>query len=98
MAVFDDLEATEKLRVYDKGAQYTSEYDTFAEYMGLRFGDITIPYIKSGEPLRAECQHFLECDRERTQPISDGKDGVRVVSVLAAAERSLNSNGKPVAI
>ena len=58
MAVFDDLEANEKLRVYDKGAQFTSDYDTYAEYIGLRFGDITIPYIKSGEPLRAECMHF----------------------------------------
>ena len=98
MAVFDDLEATEKLRIYDKGAEYTSEYDTFAEYLGLRFGDITIPYIKSGEPLRAECRHFLECVGERRQPISDGHDGIRVVSVLTAADRSLKSNGEPIAI
>ena len=56
------------------------------------------PYIKSGEPLREECQHFLECVRERKQPISDGKDGIRVVSVLAAADRSLKNNGVPVAI
>ncbi len=96
MAVFDDLEANEKLRVYDKGAQFASDYDTYAEYIGLRFGDITIPYIKTGEPLRAECNHFLECIRERKQPISDGMDGLRVVRVLDAAQRSLKSNGAPV--
>jgi len=98
MAVFDDLEATEKLRIYDKGAQFTSDYDTYAEYIGLRFGDITIPYIKSGEPLRAECQHFLECIRDRKQPTSDGNDGCRVVRVLDAADRSLKNNGEPVTI
>ena len=98
MAVFDDLEATEKLRIYDKGAQYSGNYETFAEYMGLRFGDITIPYIKSGEPLQVECQHFLDCIRDRAQPLSDGKDGIRVVRVLEAADRSLKNNGVPVAV
>ena len=96
MAVFDDLEANEKLRVYDKGAQFGTDYDSFAEYIGLRFGDITIPYIRVGEPLRAECNHFLECVKSRTQPRSDGHDGLRVVRVLDAAQRSLKNNGKPV--
>ncbi|MGB7214312.1 MAG: Gfo/Idh/MocA family oxidoreductase [Gammaproteobacteria bacterium] len=98
MAVFDDLEATEKLKIYDKGAAYSTNYDTFAEYIGLRFGDITIPYIKVGEPLRHECGHFLECVRERRRPRSDGLDGLRVVKVLAAAERSLKAGGQPVDI
>ena len=98
MAVFDDLEANEKLKVYDKGAQFTSDYDTYAEYIGLRFGDITIPYIKTGEPLRAECMHFLECIRDRRQPVSDGYDGLRVVRVLDAAQRSLKNNGVPVVL
>ena len=96
MAVFDDLEANEKLKIYDKGPQFSSDYDTFAEYVGLRFGDITIPYIRSGEPLRAECTHFLDCIRDRTQPLSDGYDGLRVVRVLDAAQRSLKNNGAPV--
>jgi predicted dehydrogenase len=96
MAVFDDLEASDKLKVYDKGAEYSSSYDTFAEYIGLRFGDITIPYIKVGEPLRHECSHFLECVRERKTPRSDGADGLRVVKVLAAAERSLKAGGEPM--
>ncbi len=96
MAVFDDLEANEKLRIYDKGAQVNDTYNTFAEYVGLRFGDITMPYIKVGEPLRIECRHFLECVRKRRRPMSDGEDGLRVVQVLDAAQRSLKLNGEPV--
>ena len=98
MAVFDDLEANEKLKIYDKGAEVNTDYDTFAEYVGLRFGDITIPYIRVGEPLRVECEHFLDCVRERKTPLSDGQDGLRVVKVLEAAARSLEGNGSPVQI
>jgi predicted dehydrogenase len=96
MAVFDDLEASDKLTIYDKGAQFSENYDTFAEYIGLRFGDITIPYIKVGEPLRHECNHFLDCVRTRKAPRSDGADGLRVVKILAAAERSMKAGGEPV--
>ena len=96
MAVFDDLEANEKLRVYDKGAEFSGEYETYAEYVGLRFGDITIPYIQSGEPLRVECQHFLECVRTRSRPLSDGQDGLRVIRVLDAAQKSLEKGGIPM--
>lgn len=98
MAVFDDVDANEKLRLYDKGAAYASDYNTFAEYVALRFGDIVIPYVKVGEPLRLECLHFLECVRDRRQPLSDGRDGLRVVKVLDAAQRSLEQNGAPVPI
>jgi predicted dehydrogenase len=98
MAVFDDLDPNEKLRIYDKGARINTDYDTFAEYMGLRFGDIIVPYIKVGEPLRLECLHFLDCVTNRKQPLSDGRDGLRVVRVLDAAQRSLRSNGIPVSL
>ncbi len=98
MAVFDDLEAAEKLKIYDKGAKLSQEYDTFAEYIGLRFGDITIPHVKMGEPLRIECLHFVDCVRNRKQPLTDGRDGLRVVQILDAAQRSLKDNGVPVPI
>jgi len=96
MAVFDDGEATEKLRIYDKGAHVNTDYNSFAEFVGLRFGDITLPYIKSGEPLRVECLHFLDCVRRRARPRSDGWDGLAVVRVLEAAEQSLKRRGEPV--
>jgi predicted dehydrogenase len=98
MAVFDDLESTEKLRIYDKSAKHNTDYNTFAEYITLRFGDIIIPHMKMEEPLRLECQHFLTCIRDRTQPVSDGRDGLRVVKVLDAAQRSLHKNGMPIPI
>ena len=98
MAVFDDLEPNEKLKIYDKGAEISTDYDSFAEYVGLRFGDITVPYIRVGEPLRIECEHFLQCVRERKQPLSDGLDGLRVVQVLESADHSLRRNGAPVTL
>lgn len=98
MAVFDDIESTEKLKIYDKSAEQNTVYDTFAEYITLRFGDITIPHLKIDEPLRLECQHFLECIRENKQPRSDGHDGLRVIKVLDAAQKSLSENGRPVAL
>lgn len=98
MAVFDDLESSEKLRIYDKGAKHEADYNSFAEYVGLRFGDITVPHIKTSEPLRIECNHFLECVRERKQPLSDGRDGLRVIKVLDGAQRSLKRNGEPVVL
>ena len=98
MVVFDDLESTEKLRIYDKSAQHATDYNTFAEYITLRFGDITIPHVKVDEPLQLECQHFLDCVRERRQPLTDGRNGLRVVKVLEAAQRSLEKNGAPVPI
>ena len=96
MAVFDDLEANEKLKIYDKGAEQNTDYDTFAEYVALRFGDITVPYIRVGETLRTECEHFLSCVRGRGTPRSDGQDGLRVVRVLEAASQSLAENGMPI--
>jgi predicted dehydrogenase len=98
MAVFDDAEGAEKLRIYDKGAAQNTDYNTFAEYVSLRFGDVVIPYVKMTEPLRIECQHFLECIRTRQQPRSDGQDGLRVGRVLEAAQRSLQMNGLPVSL
>jgi predicted dehydrogenase len=100
MAVFDDGEASEKVRVYDKGANVSRtgsrEYATYGEYLGLRNGDITIPWIDAGEPLRAEGLHFLEHVRAGTAPRTDGREGLAVVQVLEAASYSLRRDGAPV--
>jgi predicted dehydrogenase len=96
MAVFDDLESGEKLRIYDKGAEVRTNYDGFAEYVGLRCGDILVPQIPFTEPLRLELQHFVNCVRTRATPVSDGHDGLRVLRVLDAAERSLRNGGQPM--
>lgn len=96
MAVFDDVASSEKIWVYDKGVESQLDYNTYGEYLSLRTGDIVIPKLENIEPLKAECQHFLDCVRERRKPRSDGLDGLRVLRVLDAASESLKRGGAPV--
>lgn len=96
MVVFDDGHATEKLRVYDKGFVEPPEFTTFGEYLSIRNGDIHIPHLELGEPLRAECQHFLGCIARGEAPRTSGEEGLRVVRLLAAAEQSMQQGGTPV--
>lgn len=96
MVVFDDTQASEKIWLYDKGVESKLDYNTYGEYLSLRVGDITLPRVPGGEPLRLECQHFLDCVKNRTQPRSDGRDGLRVLAVLQAAQQSLEQGGTPV--
>jgi len=95
MVVFDDMEASEKLKIYDKGVGSLS-YDSYGEYLSLRFGDITIPNIKMVEPLRAEAEHFIRCIESREKPKTGGRDGLEVVKILVAAQKSLVEKGSPV--
>ena len=97
MMVFDDMQAGEQIRIYDKGAVVPG-VDSFHEAIKLRIGDIRIPKLPAGEPLRAECQHFVDCIENDTHPRSDGADGLRVVRVLEAGSRSLALGGEPVDI
>lgn len=95
MVVFDDMEASEKLKVYDKGVRSPS-YDTYGEYLSLRFGDITIPSIKMVEPLRAEAEHFIRCIETREKPKTGARDGLEVVKIIVAAQESLKQQGAPI--
>jgi predicted dehydrogenase len=96
MIVFDDMQAAEKVRIYDKSAEVKRSVDSYEEAISLRTGDILIPKISGGEPLRAECQHFIDAIANDTVPRSDGADGLRVVKVLEAGSRSLARGGQPV--
>jgi predicted dehydrogenase len=98
MAVFDDMQSSEKVRIFDKGVETNGDYRSYGEDLALRFGDIIIPSIKMEEPLRIECEHFISCILNGQKPISDGEDGLRVVKVLEAAQKSLESGGQPVKI
>jgi predicted dehydrogenase len=95
MAVFDDMEAVEKVRIYDKGVQ-EGGFVSYGEGLTLRFGDIHIPRIPMAEPLQRECEHFLECVRTRRHPTTDGRSGLAVVKALHAAQASLDRQGEPV--
>ncbi|UCD52830.1 MAG: Gfo/Idh/MocA family oxidoreductase [Phycisphaerales bacterium] len=97
MVTFDDMEATEKIRIYDKGASVKHDVTTsYADIIALRLGDIVIPKIPGGEPLAAECEHFIACVRENRPVRSDGADGLRVVQILEAGQESLKRQGQPV--
>lgn len=96
MVTFDDMQSTEKLKIYDKGVNQEPGYDSYGDYLTLRFGDIHIPKIDMTEPLKLECQHFVECVRDKKRPFTDGKEGVDVVKILEKAQRSLDENGVPV--
>ncbi len=95
MVVFDDMEASEKLKIYDRGVKSLS-YDTYGEYLSLRFGDITIPNIKMVEPLRAEAEDFVQCIESRKRPKTGGEDGLKVVRILTSAQQSLKKGGIPI--
>jgi predicted dehydrogenase len=97
MAVFDDVESTEKLKIFDKGVSGVS-YESYGDSITLRFGDISIPYITMTEPLRVECQHFVDCVLKDARPLTDGEDGLRVVRVLEAAQHSMKNDGEPLSL
>ena len=94
MIVYDDVEPLEKIKIYDARVEVPPHYDTFAEFQyAYHYGDIYIPYIKQEEPLKAECQHFLDCIRSGATPISSGKQGLQLVRILEAASSSLQNGG-----
>ena len=95
MAVFDDMQPREKLRIYDKGVE-RPEYRSWGESLAVREGDIYIPRISNAEPLAAQLRHFAQVVRGEAKPRADAADGVRVIRVLDAASRSLAAGGTPV--
>jgi predicted dehydrogenase len=97
MVVFDDAATSEKLRVYDSCAELPPTC-SYGEAIQVRFGDIHIPRISTAEPLKLEFQHFLDCVTRRVQPRSDAHDGLQVVRILEAAQRSLDLDGVPVSL
>jgi predicted dehydrogenase len=86
MASFDDMAIEGKLTVYDKG--FDEDVRSWGEYIA-RSGDIWSPRTKNVEPLRVECEHFIECIETGEKPRSDGHSGLRVVQVLEQLQRSL---------
>jgi predicted dehydrogenase len=99
MVVWNDMDLNEPVRVYDKGVDIAREvyYDSFGTYrMQVRNGDVVIPHVTGPEPLRAECDHFLECIQGRAEPLNDGIGGLRVLEALEAADRSMNENSRVV--
>ena len=89
MATFDDMDRERKVTVYDKG--FDQKAATYGEYI-TRSGDVWSPSVANDEPLRLECQHFVDCIREGRTPLSDGESGLRVVRVLEGLQASLDES------
>jgi len=99
MLVYDDVSSLEKIRIYDKGVTVTPHYDTFGEFqLSYRYGDISIPRLDDAEPLKIECQHFIDCIEKGAEPRSGGTHGFEVLLALDAADRSMREHGAEVLI
>lgn len=96
MIVYDDMESTEKIKVYDKGVEINQNdrdtlYNTLIQY---RTGDMFAPKLDGMEALKLECSHFVECIKEKKKPISDGRFGLEIVKMLEASQLSIKQQGK----
>lgn len=99
MIVYDDLAPLEKIRIFDARVERPPHYDTFAEFhYAYHYGDVYTPYVKQEEPLKMECQHFLDCIQQGKAPMTDGQQGVELVRILEAASESLKRGGAQVDI
>jgi hypothetical protein len=98
MLVWNDLEADEKIRVYDKGVQVKNREGVYELLVSYRSGDMWAPKLEQTEALRVEAAYFLDCIENHEQPLNDGAAGVRIVKMLQAAHQSLKQKGKAVAL
>lgn len=97
MIVYDDLEPSEKVKIYDKGLVFGDEdEDRYTHLIGYRTGDLWCPKLDMTEALETEVNHFVACIEQSARPLSDGLAGLRVVRVLEAAQQSMRANGRPV--
>lgn len=96
---FNDIENFEKIRISEKGASVERPANDYGEYqLQLRDGDIIIPKVELKEPLRFQCQHFLECVTTRKQPLTNGQYALENTAVLMAIDESIKKSGQTVSV
>ena len=95
MAVYDDIDPLERIKIYDRGVDAPPYADSFGEFQySYRYGDTYCPQVVEKEPLKVECRSFIDSIVNGTTPKTDGRNGLQVVQVIEAADRSLHdSNG-----
>ncbi len=94
MLVWNDLEADEKIKVYDKGVKITNGKDVYELLVSYRSGDVWAPKVEQTEALKVELEYFIDCILNDRTPLNDGLSGLRVVTLLEAADQSLKERGK----
>lgn len=100
MIVYNDMENTEKIKVYDSGVELNKSdkdelYNTLIQY---RTGDMYAPKLDQSEALKVECRHFIDCIRNGEQPISNGEFGLEIVKMLEAAQISMKTQGQKISL
>lgn len=96
MLVWNDLEADEKLKIYDKGVTMTSPEGLHKLLVSYRTGDMYAPQVQQTEALKAELEYFFDCITHNKTPFNDGVAGLRVVKMLEAADRSVKKRGEAI--
>ena len=97
MIVYDDTEPLAKVKIYDKRVETPPHYDTYADFKcSYHYGDSYTPYIQQVEPLKLQCQNFVDCIRQGTTPDASGRQGLQVVQILAAASESMARGGEKI--
>ena len=99
MIVYDDLDQSEKIKVYDKGITLNTQQNPEKLYqmlVGYRTGDMLAPQIDGTEALRREMEHFVHCIEQQQEPLTGGPAGLRVVEILQAASHSMAQRGRPI--
>jgi predicted dehydrogenase len=97
MIVYDDLEPSEKVKIYNKGIALTNDPESkYQLLVSYRTGDMWAPQLETTEALRLEALHFVECLEQNKHPLTDGHVGLRVVRILEGASQSLSQGGRPV--
>src|SRR2546428_8014614 len=96
MLVWNDVEADEKIKVYDRGVQMNNGNGLYELLVSYRSGDMWAPRVEQAEALKVELNHFVECVTKGHTPFNDGAAGLRVVKLLEAADRSLKERGRAV--
>lgn len=97
MIVYDDLEPSEKIKVYDKGVSLSEGAEgVYQMLVSYRSGDMWAPHLATTEALKSEAAHFIDCISDAKQPQTDGEMGLRIVKVLEAADQSMANHGQPV--
>jgi predicted dehydrogenase len=98
MLVWNDLEADEKIRVYDRGVNIVNGNSVYDLLVSYRSGDMWAPKVDPTEALASETKYFLDCVDKGITPFNDGVAGLRVVKMLEAAEKSLNNFGRAIPV
>lgn len=98
MLVWNDVEPTEKIKVYDKGVELESKEGIYELLVSYRSGDMWAPRVEQTEALQLEARYFLDCVDSGQRPFNDGRAGLRVVRMLEAIQKSLKRGGEPVSV